>query len=100
MPGARSEAQVLYARGSDALAAGDLSLAGELLERCCTADPSHAAAHHLLGKVRAGLGEPAGAEQLQRLGCAPDPQPGWNSVCMGELLFQPASSEQTVQSFE
>jgi len=100
MPGARSEAQVLYARGSDALAAGDLSLAGELLERCCTVDPSHAAAHHLLGKVRAGLGDPAGAEQLQRRSCQLDPQLGWNWFCLGELLFQQASYEQAAEAFQ
>jgi GT2 family glycosyltransferase/tetratricopeptide (TPR) repeat protein len=78
----------LYAAGECALAANDAADARACLEQVCALLPAHGAAHHLLGKALARLGEMAEAERLQRRSCALDRGLGWNAFALGELLEQ------------
>ena len=95
----QASAQKLYEQGCSAWQRGQVHHAAEALEAACRANPSHAAAHHLLGKVQAALGDAAGAEQLQRQSCGLDPSLGWNRFALAELLFQRGSYAEASESF-
>jgi len=75
----------LYAQGQQALEAGDASRAHTLLSQACTQLDDHGAAHHLLGKAKALLGQFGPAEALQQRSCELDPSIGWNWFALAEL---------------
>ena len=95
----QASAQELYEQGCSAWQSGQIDQAAASLEAACRANPSHAAAHHLLGKVQAALGDPAGAEQLQRRSCSLDPSLGWNQFALAELLFKRGSYAAAADGF-
>jgi GT2 family glycosyltransferase/tetratricopeptide (TPR) repeat protein len=93
------QAQVLYREGAQAWASGAVERAAEQLEQACAADPSHAAAHHLLGKVQVALGDAVAAELLQRRSCELDPRLGWNWFALAELLLERGLLIEAVSAF-
>lgn len=80
-----AEGLELYARGEQAWARRDVDQAAVLLEQACFQLPAHGAAHHLLGKVIAQLGDASRAEALQQRSCELDPGLGWNWFALAEL---------------
>ena len=78
----------LYVRGEQAWSRGEVSQAATLLQQACDRLPEHAAAHHLLGKAMAELGDDQRAEALQQRSCELDPGLGWNWFALAELLEQ------------
>ena len=80
-----AEGLELYARGEQAWARREVHQAAALLEKACCQLPAHGAAHHLLGKVIAELGDAPRAEALQQRSCELDPGLGWNWFALAEL---------------
>ena len=93
-------ADALYTEGAQAWASGAVDRAAEQLEQACIADPTHAAAHHLLGKVQVALGDAVAAELLQRRSCELDPLLGWHWFPLAELLLGRGLLTEAVSAFE
>lgn len=89
-----------YARGEAALADGHLLEAERALWECLAVLPNHAAALHLLGRIRARQGQAAAALALQQRSEALDPGLGWNAFAAGELLEQQQCWEEAHAAFQ
>ena len=75
-----------YRRGADALAQDDLAQAEAALWACLAEDGDHAAALHLLGRLRERQGDVQAALALQRQSWRLAPSLGWNAFAVAELL--------------
>ncbi|WP_413404363.1 MULTISPECIES: glycosyltransferase [unclassified Synechococcus] len=71
-----------------------------LLKQVLEQVPSHAAAHHLLGKVLRANDQLEDALAAQQRSCELDPSLGWNWFAAGELLLELNCWGQSVQAFE
>ena len=80
-----SEGLELYGHGEAALERQQPAEAVVYLRSACSQLPTHAAAHHLLGKALAAVCCHSEAEAMQRRSCALDPTLGWNWFALAEL---------------
>lgn len=71
-----------------------------LLQHCLDQNPQHAAAHHLLGKVRLQQQRLEDALQAQQRSCQLDPSLGWNWFAAGELLMTLKRFAEAAEAFE
>jgi GT2 family glycosyltransferase len=92
--------QMLYAAAERAVEQGHWLAAEPLLQQVLEQVPSHAAAHHLLGKVWREQERPEAALEAQQRSCALDPSLGWNWFAAGELLLEQERWPEAVQAFE
>ena len=71
-----------------------------LLQHCLRQNSQHAAAHHLLGKVRLQQQRIEEALQAQQRSCQLDPSLGWNWFAAGELLMTLKRFAEAAEAFE
>lgn len=79
-------AEFCYRQGATALNAGRLEEAAAHLWSCLAEDPDHAAALHLLGRVRERQGDIEAALRMQLGSWRIAPALGWNAFAAAELL--------------
>jgi GT2 family glycosyltransferase len=92
--------QVLYTAAESAVEHSDWLVAEPLLEQVIEQVPSHAAAHHLLGKVWREQERLEAALEAQQRSCAFDPGLGWNWFAAGELLLELERWAEAITAFE
>ena len=80
------DAEAWYRRGAAALAQDDLAAAEAALWTCLAGDGRHAAALHLLGRLRERQGQTEAALALQLQSWRQGPGLGWNAFAAAELL--------------
>ncbi len=88
-----------YALGEAALAQDRLEEAEQALWHCLADVPRHAAALHLLGRIRARQGDPATALALQQQSEACDPALGWNAFAAADLLLERQQWREAAEAF-
>lgn len=87
-PDRNRQAAHWYAQGEAALQSGQQAAAERALWECIAWLPTHGAAHHLLGRIRAAQGLREEALRLQQRSVELAPALGWNAFAAAELLEQ------------